>query len=634
MSDDTTRPYQIARAAVEVRAELEEAGDEHFRAFARSIAEFVERAERDGDSILEAVCEGIGRLEEEYWRRQERKPRRTGPFPFAVAFTHAEEFFRPGSDNWLDIAPGEGMPRDRCVRLLLSRMSPARTPLDAFRYAIDRATTVAEGLTHGKLTRALAPDLAGEMAPLNDKARDRLADALRASVRAFLDAHKLRGEAWQAAPIGSELAAKVDALAEEDGAPGVLFLDEWFARHLESIAKRSRLAGESRAGARLAKRLRAGSAERVKRAREGDTFAPWSYWFAPAEGRIGLPWLEALTRVLWADIVEPQLRHEEANPAALVHSVHEDVARIHSRSHVLEHRNGQRALVFDDRDPIVTNAIADEAVRALVERGAGLLGSMTAHRALRWEVAEGHTRALRGDGDPRVLRIEGGWSTFAHDVLDLSAKAEAERLRAIVHAQAAVVLRLPSGSTGNMLALHETPQRGRARGSIEITLGTMLLPHFVHELGLAGRHASEAKRLVPVVGLPPMVGRERDHGAQATFSMLVVRELRVRARELATEGSVAIGGERFHELARAAKLPATMLPKVLERWTADGDDAPAFLEEPATGRYVLGKAHAAERAFLAAAGATEVAASDAGRRSVAAKAAKLRRLGEGRRGRV
>jgi hypothetical protein len=167
----------------------------------------------------------------------------------------------------------------------------------------------------------------------------------------------------------------------------------------------------------------------------------------------------------------------------------------------------------------------------------------------------------------------------------------------------------------------------------------MLLPHFVHEIAGVGRDASDARRLVPVLReLPPMVGRPREHGALASLSMFVMRELRIHARELAETGAVEISPARWEALAREAGLPLVTLRLALERWIRDckrdkdgkledHDDTPAFLHSPA-GRpnaYTLGATHAAELAFIVAAGHTSARASRGGRKSVETRTRK--RLG-------
>ena len=146
----------------------------------------------------------------------------------------------------------------------------------------------------------------------------------------------------------------------------------------------------------------------------------------------GLPWIRALGRAAWLDVVRPKIERAARVHPALVYRVHEDVARIHSRAHVLESRNGQRHLRFEGHSPIaIVPAVEDDTLERIagsVTRGATLLGSVTAHKALRWEVITGHERAIHGADDARVLRIDGGWSTFAHDHLGLKSKGDAAPL--------------------------------------------------------------------------------------------------------------------------------------------------------------------------------------------------------------
>ena len=448
-----------------------------------------------------------------------------------------------------------------------------------------------------RLERVAKLALAEDKAEASEDACDKLAGALRRNVG------KLR-------PI-----LRLDALPPTTAREALALLDtinEAFAVYVEKRGD---------AGARVAGATRA----HAKRDANADAGVRWASWRAvPNEEP---KWLVALAVVVWLH----EVKREVTQRPALVMPVHAEVTRIHSRAFVLETLNGQRALTFDDTAPIMLASIADASLAKLVERGAKLLGSVNAHKLLRWELVTGHTQALRGDADPRMLVVDGGWSTLAFDVLRIKGKRAAEEIRAITHAQQAVTFPLPSGGTAHgLLTLHDTPARGRRRGHIEIVLGSMLLPHFVHEIGGHGRDASEARRLVPVLQeLPPMVGRDNEHGALATLSMLVVRELRIHARELAEVGSVEIKPERFEALAREVRLPLPTLRLALPVWLRDGDDAPAFLASPSPDRFTLGPAHAPELAFLVAAGRDVLVSSNAGLKSVEARSRKRRRLGRG-----
>ena len=406
----------------------------------------------------------------------------------------------------------------------------------------------------------------------------------------------------------------------ESAHDGMLLLDAALADELESAF------GEE--GRNHASVVRTDAKERYAKPHSPlDVFRPWlPEGFLERPNMGGLPWIRPLGRAAWFDVVLPKLERESRVRPALAYQIHEDVSRIHSRTHTLETRNGQQHLRFDGHSPIaIVPSVEDDALGRIAEsivRGVSLLGNITAHKALQWEVFTGYRQAIEGAADARVLLVEGGWSAFARDVLDLSAKSDIENVRDIVRAQSAIRLSLPDGSFGNLLALREMEARGRRRGWIEIVLGTMLMPHYVHELDgkLSGRTASESKRLVPMVGLPPFVGSRTEHGAQATLSMHVVRELRTRAPELVTDGGVLIDAGRFASLAMSSGVKASNVHRVIDRWTQDGTDAPAFLRRVGHSRYTLGDAHAPARSFLETAGKMTIDASAAGRKSIEAKA--------------
>ena len=88
-------------------------------------------------------------------------------------------------------------------------------------------------------------------------------------------------------------------------------------------------------------------------------------------------------------------------------------------------------------------------------------------------------------------------------------------------------------------------------------------------------------------------------------------------------GSVAISQERFHELARQAHVPLSIVAQLLKRWLRDGDDGHAFLASPSLGRYTLGPAHSHELDFLVRAGRMSEGAARGGRRKVENRHRKL-----------
>lgn len=400
--------------------------------------------------------------------------------------------------------------------------------------------------------------------------------------------------------------------------------DEIFADALDRIGPAGNAAAET---------VRVHSTQRSRQVPLLGTASPltgelWRLWLLPLNEDVPETprWIHMLGRILWLDVLRPRLAEDRRKPPALPGALFEQLAKVQRpggrlaetpRGIALVDRDGEH--VADVRGEIRVATVHLDAISAMVRDGARMLGSLNAHRTIRWMVSTAHQRAIEGEPDARVLVIEGGWSGFA-EVVGARSKKAADDIKAIVAAMASLDFPLPDGSTGDLLTRRDRPAVGQRAARVEITLGTALLPHYVHGLPRGNR------ALVPMPALPPLVGRERDHGAQAVLQLQVMAELRRRARELATEGSVLLSRGRWAEMAEEASLPAGVLPAVLDRWTRDGEDGPAFLLVAGTDRYTLSDAHGAIRAFLVDAGKLELEGAEAGRKSVRRKRGRL--LGE------
>ena len=476
---------------------------------------------------------------------------------------------------------------------------------ESARAGIDAIRAVSQGRAFELVRHQIAlPVVRGEDAgsPTSDEteAADRLVAALVTESRRLL--------------------TRLDVDAVVSGAANGPSLDEPFAWLLGTIGD---------AGRKRAREVRARAKKRTEVER-------WNLW-RHREHPLGSPWLMDLAIVLWTDRVRDRLAAERRGVAALVMPVHEDVVRLHTKARREEEPNGQRSLAFADgpmvKLPVPTMESGDISnIVHLVQRGSQLLGSVTAHRLLRWEILSGYSRlAVEGlSSDFRSLRVEGGWRELTQERLGLRKEDQIADVRAIAHAQAHAYVRKVDGTIGNLITLSEVPSRGSVAGPIEIVLGTMLMPYHVHELPRSDaktREARDARKLVPVVDIPPLVGRSNEHGAQATLSMLVVRELRGRARALADGDGVELGDEDWARLAREAGLPASVVRNVRDRWRNDGDDGPAFLLEVSPGRYRLGSTHKAAQDFLDESGRAELASRAGGVRAAAKGRGTRRRRG-------
>jgi hypothetical protein len=267
-----------------------------------------------------------------------------------------------------------------------------------------------------------------------------------------------------------------------------------------------------------------------------------------------------------------------------------------------------------------------EALPRLLPRGVKRFGGLNAHRLLSFEVHMGWRQTVDRSPDPRAIAVEGGWSALAEQVGAGGSKKAADELHQLVAAQAHLLWKLPDGSVGNMLSYELRPARPGQRARVTLVLGSILLPGYVH--ALKGQHPDqrEARKLVPMLTqLPPVIGPGLLHGAQASLHLKVLMQLRRRARELWTLGGVLLEREQFRELAAPIGLK-DWASRLLDRWTRDGRDGPAFLRRVDGHRYTLGDAHQPARDYLLQAGRDEFRGEEAGR-----KGAELRRRAASRR---
>lgn len=114
-----------------------------------------------------------------------------------------------------------------------------------------------------------------------------------------------------------------------------------------------------------------------------------------------------------------------------------------------------------------------------------------------------------------------------------------------------------------------------------------------------------------------MIGRPNDQGAQPSFQMEILVEMRKGAKELALNGCVKIPKDKLAQLAEKAGLNKRLFLKVVDRWLQDGSDAPAFLNMIQDDHYALGTHFKLAQDFIVEAGKKELAMSQAGKRSVA-----------------
>ncbi len=321
-----------------------------------------------------------------------------------------------------------------------------------------------------------------------------------------------------------------------------------------------------------------------------------------------------------AKVMEDALRRHPGVPLPLV-----DSCRLGTWGHPRAVETGDDGQVLIDGDGRVLAQLDPSRIPAVspdlltniqkwAHSGAELLGSLNAHRLIRWLAWEAHSR--HQPGQVAILPVVGGWQALARLVGARSKKAS-DKLRDIVWCLDAHRFALPDGTLGRLLTVDRyQPARGPGRSArIDLLPGAPLRPNYIFELRRPER------KVVPVLArLPPMVGREREHGALAELHWRVLVEMRRRCREMVGESQwedrgLPLAPARWRELGDLARVPAATLAQILDRWTRDGRDGPAFLRPVDEHRYTLGPGHDDARIVLLHYGWKEARGSKAGKQS-------------------
>jgi hypothetical protein len=360
-------------------------------------------------------------------------------------------------------------------------------------------------------------------------------------------------------------------------------------------------------------------------ARKQEEAQMWAPWLSPEGG--GTPPRHAwLVRALWQDIVRPRLERAARNPPALARVVQAPVTVLLSAPRVRE-EGGQMALDLGLPAPCIIREVAD---LPSASRGIELFKSIHAHRVLWHIVFAAHERAANTPGWSPHLEYEGGYSALA-EACGINGGKGAEQVRALVDLFSVLDLTLP-GYRGGLLTRTFIEAKGQRRALLRLIPGTPLLPGYVHELQRVAGTASVAARreqdLIPLLPVPPVLGRSNDAGAQATLQLRVVAHLRDHAPDLAEGRGAPLPLDTWARLAAESHVPRALVSRLLPHWQEDHQDGPAVLKRVDRDRYTLGDAHAAARTFLEDGGRRSLDSSEAGRRSAAKRAAARGRVGQ------
>lgn len=347
----------------------------------------------------------------------------------------------------------------------------------------------------------------------------------------------------------------------------------------------------------------------------------------------GPRWLNMVALAVWVLEVAPRVAHARRPPAVTLRTLSaiQDALSYRGKVEVLE--AGQAPPSTRIGTWVEASAAVDSAALTRIQRGTGLLGSVLAPKMLTLLVnriqrrldASG-TLVLSGRDDLNV------WEALAAELGVREEKRIRQEVRPLFEALASLHYRTDRGlEVGGLWTwAYENDQGGRGKaGTLHISPNPALI-------GKVGEHGSDRvdRFLVPLPELPgwcaPMLGGPRNHGGIARLWLWTLCRLRAHADDIERGNGVLIDDWEAAAVEVGLSNPGPLLVQhgLIGRWTRDGDDGPAVLEEVAPKRYHLAPHLAAERAMLQEAGRRTIQGSKGGKASSARRAHPTMRRGK------
>lgn len=333
-----------------------------------------------------------------------------------------------------------------------------------------------------------------------------------------------------------------------------------------------------------------------------------------------------VAEAIWQSRIKQRIESLQKKPPALTYIVNEQIHRpmlngtqFNSVEGKIVDRRGNELAVIDlnETSKTLPSMNIDTITKILQPENVKILSTVNAHRLLRWEIQTVTRQFVEGMVDARALKVYGGYQELANKLGVGNSKKASEQLRDIIVWQAAPRFYQPNGRYGNMLSFDYAPS-GKGRPAVlQLVLGNMMLPHYVYELLNMPQACVSDRRLIPIVDMPPLIGRSNEQGAQPSYQIEILVEMRKAAKEFATNGCVLIPKNKLEELAERVGLNRRLYLKVIDRWLQDGTDAPSFLKPVTEDHYALGNHYKQAQDFIIQAGKREMAMSKAGQKSVA-----------------
>lgn len=328
-----------------------------------------------------------------------------------------------------------------------------------------------------------------------------------------------------------------------------------------------------------------------------------------------------LGMAIWFDDAKDEIEALQKKPASLTYLVHENIHQPMRKGtkykeetkQIVDAKGRELALVDSNYENDVPSMEMEVIQKILASSNVKVLSTINAHRLLRWLIQTVTKQFVKGYADARAIRVPGGFKELARMIGAGEGRKAADQIHKIIVWLAHSRFQTVNGTYGNLLSYTFIPEGPGRKSMLSLVLGDMLLPHYVYQLVGISQTLRESKRLIPIVDMPPLIGRPNDQGPQACFQMEILVEMRKRAQEFARAGGILLTNDRLNELAAKADLPINLLPRLMEKWTQDSGDKSGFLEIVAMDRYSLGKSFNRAQDFIIKAGKKELNGAKAGK---------------------
>ncbi len=351
---------------------------------------------------------------------------------------------------------------------------------------------------------------------------------------------------------------------------------------------------------------------RIENVKEYDIEARLDIWDNP------LFFIRLLATCRWVDIIRRYVCEKLENPPALSYQFSVQILKTKSKGNKLNDANNAlvdssgKTISSFDKSAYMPVEIAESIIRSNIP----LLNSVTSSYVLRWLPTQAHKQHFLNIKNPNTIVLDGGYRRLGELSGAGNAESINEKIKKIISLLSGCGYRYEGKNniiTGNLLFYEHSQAKGQNSSTLTVTLAQALCPGFIDELPKGNSKYKLERLLVPVVAMPTFIGRANDHGSQANFQDAMLIEMRLRAVELYERGGILLNNDSLKELATKAKMPISLIPKVISHWVAEN-----YLEKVEDCVLNLGSRYPEARAMLLEAGEKIVKGSIAGKKRKAA----------------